>query len=32
MLGYHMPFPAMGFVEAAGDGYRWIPESYQLMF
>ncbi|MEM9795465.1 MAG: MBL fold metallo-hydrolase [Pseudomonadota bacterium] len=31
MLGYHMPFPAMGFVEANGDGFRWIPESYQLM-
>jgi glyoxylase-like metal-dependent hydrolase (beta-lactamase superfamily II) len=31
MLGYHMPFPAMGFVEASGDGFRWVPESYQLM-
>jgi glyoxylase-like metal-dependent hydrolase (beta-lactamase superfamily II) len=31
MLGYHMPFPAMGFVEANGDGFRWVPESYQLM-
>ena len=31
MLGYHMPFPAMGYVEADGDGFRWIPESYQLM-
>ncbi|WP_298431138.1 MBL fold metallo-hydrolase [uncultured Jannaschia sp.] len=31
MLGYHMPFPAMGYVEAAGDGFRWVPESYQLM-
>jgi glyoxylase-like metal-dependent hydrolase (beta-lactamase superfamily II) len=31
MLGYHMPFPAMGYVEASGDGFRWIPESYQLM-
>ncbi|PWJ21182.1 MBL fold metallo-hydrolase [Jannaschia seohaensis] len=31
MLGYHMPFPAMGYVEANGDGFRWIPESYQLM-
>jgi glyoxylase-like metal-dependent hydrolase (beta-lactamase superfamily II) len=31
MLGYHMPFPAMGYVEVAGDGFRWVPESYQLM-
>ncbi|MEM7487698.1 MAG: MBL fold metallo-hydrolase [Pseudomonadota bacterium] len=31
MLGYHMPFPAMGYVEADGDGFRWVPESYQLM-
>ncbi|MEM7711559.1 MAG: MBL fold metallo-hydrolase [Pseudomonadota bacterium] len=31
MLGYHMPFPAMGYVEADGNGFRWIPESYQLM-
>lgn len=28
--GYHMPFPAVGFVEAQGSGYRWIPASYQL--
>jgi len=28
--GYHMPFPAVGFVEKAGDGYRWLPASYQL--
>ncbi len=28
--GYHMPFPALGFVEKAGDGYRWVPASYQL--
>ncbi|MFX0542750.1 MBL fold metallo-hydrolase [Roseovarius sp. S4756] len=29
-IGYHMPFPAMGFVEKRGDGYGYIPESYQL--
>ncbi|MEJ8571732.1 MBL fold metallo-hydrolase [Microbaculum marinum] len=28
--GYHMPFPAIGYVEKAGDGYRWVPVSYQL--
>ncbi|MGB3408157.1 MAG: MBL fold metallo-hydrolase [Jannaschia sp.] len=31
MLGYHMPFPAMGYVDTTGDGFRWVPESYQLM-
>ncbi|MEM8977304.1 MAG: MBL fold metallo-hydrolase [Pseudomonadota bacterium] len=28
--GYHMPFPAMGYVEKVGDAHRWIPMSYQL--
>ena len=31
MTGYHMPFPAAGFVEERGDGFRWVPESYQLL-
>lgn len=30
-VGYHMPFPATGYVEAAGDGFRHVPTSYQLM-
>ncbi|MGR3541679.1 MAG: MBL fold metallo-hydrolase [Hasllibacter sp.] len=30
ILGYHMPFPAVGYVQAAGDGFRWVPHSYQL--
>ncbi len=30
-IGYHMPFPATGFIEAAGDGFRYVPSSYQLM-
>ena len=29
-IGYHMPFPSVGFVEKAGAGYRWMPASYQL--
>ncbi|WP_434613962.1 MBL fold metallo-hydrolase [Tabrizicola sp. M-4] len=29
--GYHMPFPGIGFVEANGDGFRYVPASYQLM-
>jgi len=30
LLGYHMPFPAAGFVEARGDGFRWVPVTYQF--
>ncbi len=30
MTGYHMPFPAAGFVETDGDGFRWVPASYQF--
>lgn len=30
-IGYHMPFPAMGFIETDGDGFRYVPASYQLM-
>jgi glyoxylase-like metal-dependent hydrolase (beta-lactamase superfamily II) len=29
-IGYHMPFPAVGYVEAMGEGFRYVPESYQL--
>ncbi|QIE45576.1 MBL fold metallo-hydrolase [Pseudohalocynthiibacter aestuariivivens] len=29
-IGYHMPFPAIGFVETRGEGFGYIPESYQL--
>ncbi|MDP3524877.1 MAG: MBL fold metallo-hydrolase [Hoeflea sp.] len=29
-IGYHMPFPSVGYVEAVGEGYRFIPETYQL--
>lgn len=31
MIGYHMPFPALGYVETREDGFRYIPHSYQLM-
>lgn len=30
-IGYHMPFPALGFVERLGDGFRYVPASYQMM-
>ena len=29
-VGYHMPFPAVGYVETNGDGFRYVPASYQL--
>ena len=30
-IGYHMPFPGVGYVEPRGDGFRYVPASYQLM-
>lgn len=30
-IGYHMPFPGMGYVEARDDGFRYVPASYQMM-
>jgi glyoxylase-like metal-dependent hydrolase (beta-lactamase superfamily II) len=29
-LGYHMPFPAVGFVEPYEAGYRFVPKTYQF--
>ena len=29
-IGYHMPFPAIGYVEKSQGGFRWVPVSYQL--
>lgn len=31
MVGYHMPFPAAGFVETRDQGFHYVPVSYQLM-
>ena len=30
-IGYHMPFPAMGYVETRGTGFRYVAASYQMM-
>lgn len=30
-IGYHMPFPAIGYVEKLDTGYRYVPHSYQLL-
>ena len=31
MIGYHMPFPAVGYVAPRDDGFRYVPVSYQFM-
>jgi len=30
MIGYHMPFPGVGFVENRDDGFRFVPTTYQM--
>jgi glyoxylase-like metal-dependent hydrolase (beta-lactamase superfamily II) len=30
VVGYHMPFPSVGWVEKTGTSYRWVPASYQF--
>ena len=31
VIGYHMPFPAVGFIEKpTPDSYRWVQASYQM--
>ncbi|NJS40148.1 MAG: MBL fold metallo-hydrolase [Rhodobacteraceae bacterium] len=30
-IGYHMPFPGLGYVQAAGEGFRYVPASYQML-
>jgi glyoxylase-like metal-dependent hydrolase (beta-lactamase superfamily II) len=30
VIGYHMPFPALGYVEKVGTGYRWLPVNSQF--
>jgi len=32
VVGFHMPFPSVGFVERKDGAYRWIPATYQLNF
>lgn len=31
MIGYHMPFPAAGYVDTREDGFQYVPVSYQMM-
>ena len=30
MIGYHMPFPGMGFVDTRDTGFHFVPTSYQM--
>jgi len=29
-IGYHMPPPAVGYLETKGAGFRFVPVGYQL--
>ncbi len=29
-IGYHMPPPAVGYLETLGQGFRFVPVGYQL--
>ncbi|MDP4034300.1 MAG: MBL fold metallo-hydrolase [Pseudorhodobacter sp.] len=30
-IGYHMPFPALGYVAPRAGGFRYVPASYQML-
>ena len=30
VIGHHMPFPSLGYVERTGMSYRWVPATYQM--
>ncbi len=30
IAGFHMPFPAVGFVERTDESFRWVPATYQI--
>ena len=29
-IGFHMPFPSVGYVDRHGDGFAWVPAAYQF--
>jgi hypothetical protein len=29
-IGYHMPFPAVGYLVAKGEGFAYMPATYQF--
>lgn len=30
VVGHHMPFPGVGYLDKHGDGYQWVAAGYQL--
>ena len=30
VTGYHMPFPAVGYIDKMAEDYRWVQASYQM--
>jgi glyoxylase-like metal-dependent hydrolase (beta-lactamase superfamily II) len=30
-VGYHMPWPGVGYVDTRGGGYHYVPHTYQLL-
>jgi len=30
VIGHHMPFPGLGFLDKRGETYYWVPASYQF--
>ena len=30
IIGYHLPFPALGYVDTRGSGFHYVPATYQL--
>jgi glyoxylase-like metal-dependent hydrolase (beta-lactamase superfamily II) len=31
VIGYHMPFPGIGFIDTRDDGFHYVPATYQMM-
>ena len=31
VMGYHLPFPGVGYVQRDGDAFRFVPETYQRL-
>ncbi|WP_062111783.1 MBL fold metallo-hydrolase [Aureimonas sp. AU40] len=31
LLGYHLPFPGLGYVATEGESFRFVPETYQTL-
>ena len=30
IIGFHMPFPSVGYIEKSNNSYEWRPATYQL--